>query len=156
MVNQYVNPYYNQIGSLMPQAQAPPTIQNGGLVIVKSVEEAYNYPVAPGNCVTFKVENEPTIIEKTMGFSQLESPKIEEYELVRMNTRIQNEEQIPQIDMSSYAKKDEIPSYDLSQYALKSDIEELKETMSSLKESIDSIQIVKTTDKKGKKVTNDD
>jgi hypothetical protein len=51
--------------------------------MVRSEEEAYNYPVALGNCVTFKVENEPIVIEKSMSYSQLENPKIDRYRLVR-------------------------------------------------------------------------
>jgi hypothetical protein len=51
--------------------------------MVRSEEEAYNYPVAPGNCVSFKVENEPIVIEKSMSYSQLETPRIDRYRLVR-------------------------------------------------------------------------
>ena len=65
--------------NIQPQQQ----IQNGGFIVVHSEEEALRYPVAPGNSVTFKVENQPLVIEKTMGFSQLESPRIERFRLVR-------------------------------------------------------------------------
>ena len=63
--------------------QNTPPIQNAGFILVRSEEEAYRYPVASGNCVTFKVENEPIVIEKSMSFSQLDNPKIDRYRLVR-------------------------------------------------------------------------
>lgn len=66
--------YYQQ-----PQQQ----IQNGGLVSVRSINEARNYPVAPGNSVTFKDENSPYIYTKTMGFSQLDRPIFEAFRLIK-------------------------------------------------------------------------
>lgn len=65
------------------QAQQQPQIQDGGLVRVRSVSEAQNWPVAPGNSVTFKVEDSPYICTKTMGFSQLEQPRFEKFRLVK-------------------------------------------------------------------------
>jgi hypothetical protein len=45
--------------------------------------EAQNYPVAPGNSVTFKDENAPYVYTKTMGFSQLDRPIFEVFRLVK-------------------------------------------------------------------------
>lgn len=66
-------PYYYQ----------PQQIQNGGLVSVRGINEARNYPVAPGNSVTFKDENSPYIYTKTMGFSQLDRPIFEVFRLTK-------------------------------------------------------------------------
>ncbi len=69
-----------------PQMQAPQQtqqIQNGGFIAVANEDIARNYPVAPGNSVTFKCENAPYIYTKTMGFSQLDTPIFEKYKLVR-------------------------------------------------------------------------
>ena len=63
--------------------QQPQQIQNGGLVSVRSITEARNYPVAAGNSVTFKDENSPYIYTKTMGFSQLDRPIFEVFRLVK-------------------------------------------------------------------------
>lgn len=68
-------PYYYQ--------QQNNQIQNGGLVNVRNMIEARNYPVAPGNSVTFKDENSPYIYTKTMGFSQLDRPIFEVFRLVK-------------------------------------------------------------------------
>lgn len=57
-------------------------IQNGGFVSVHSIQEAFNYPVAPGNSVTFKDENSPYIYVKTKGFSQLEEPIFKKFRLI--------------------------------------------------------------------------
>ena len=65
-----------------PQNTIPQAPQSG-FVTVHSEDEALRYPIAPGNSITFKIEGQPTIIEKSMGFSQLESPKIEKFKLVK-------------------------------------------------------------------------
>lgn len=76
----YPNPY------MMPPQQTPQMeskpIQNGSFIAVPSEHDVLTYPVAPGNCMTFKIEGKPVVMEKSMGFSQLESPKIKKYKLV--------------------------------------------------------------------------
>lgn len=81
----YYNPYYYQPQQMQMQAQpqAQPQIQNGGFVSVRNEAEARNYPIAIGTSVTFKDENAPYIYNKTMGFSQLESPRFDKYRLVK-------------------------------------------------------------------------
>lgn len=82
------NPYYQNY-QMMQQSQNvqpmvnTPQIQNGGLVSVRNITEAQNYPVAPGNSVTFKDENAPYVYTKTMGFSQLDRPIFEVFRLVK-------------------------------------------------------------------------
>lgn len=85
---QYQQPYvypqnYAQMQQPVQQTQSNPQIQNGGFVSVRSEADARNYPVAPGNSVTFKDENAPYIYTKTMGFSQLDRPTFEKYKLVK-------------------------------------------------------------------------
>ena len=76
--------YYPQ-GTQMSLAnqQQPMQIQNGGLVSVRSEMEARNYPIAPGNSITFKDENAPYVYTKTMGFSQLDRPTFEKFRLIK-------------------------------------------------------------------------
>ena len=64
------------------QPQQPQQIQNGGFISVHNIQEAINYPVAPGNSVTFKDENSPYIYVKTKGFSQLEEPIFKKFRLI--------------------------------------------------------------------------
>lgn len=61
-------------------------IQYSSVVVVRSEEEAKNYPVGPGISVTFKNENGPYIYTKTMGFNQLEMPIFKKYLLVEEET----------------------------------------------------------------------
>lgn len=75
-------PTQMNVGPTQP-TQTIPQIQDGGFVTIPNADMVYNYPVAMGKCVTFKVEGKPIIIEKSMGFSQLDSPKIERYRLVK-------------------------------------------------------------------------
>ena len=95
--NGYFPTNYNPMGYGYQQYQQPiqqsyqqPTqqggqlqIQNGGFVSVRNIEEAFNWPVAPGNSITFKDENSPYIYTKTKGFSQLEAPIFERFRLVK-------------------------------------------------------------------------
>ena len=60
------------------------TQQSGGLISGRSIEEAYNYPIAPGNSITFKDETQPFVYTKTKGFSPLEQPVFEKYRLVKV------------------------------------------------------------------------
>ena len=74
-----------QVQQQVPQVQqqSQQQIQNGGFMLVPNEDMARTYPVAPGNCVTFKIEGKPIVMEKSMGFSQLEAPRIDRYRLVR-------------------------------------------------------------------------
>ena len=77
-------PYYPYQPQMIPQVNNQPQQQmQSGLITVHTEDEALRYPVAPGNSIMFKIENQPVVIEKTMGFSQLESPKIERFRLER-------------------------------------------------------------------------
>ena len=64
------------------QQQQTSQIQNGGFLPAPNENYVNSYPVGAGNCITFKIEGKPIVIEKSMGFSQLESPKIKRYRLV--------------------------------------------------------------------------
>lgn len=77
--------YYNYYPT---QNNAFPTNMNvgttqSGFVSVRSEQEARNYPIAPGNSITFKDETSPYVYTKTMGFSQLDRPTFDKYKLVK-------------------------------------------------------------------------
>ena len=82
------NPYFNYQA---PQMQQMPQMQGGQLrsdfILVRSEDEARNYPVAFGNTVTFKNESEPYMYTKTMGMSQLDRPVFEKYKLIKEQTQ---------------------------------------------------------------------
>lgn len=107
----------------IPQNQQ---IQNGGFMVVPSEDMARTYPVAPGNCVTFKIEGKPIVMEKSMGFSQLEAPRIDRYRLVR-------EEDAP--------KEQELPQNEPKNNSMENEtIEELKGQIKALNDELSDIK----------------
>lgn len=117
----------NQQNFQQPQQiqQAPQQIQNGGFVSVRSIEEAYNYPVAPGNSITFKVENAPYVCTKTKGFSQLDQPVFEKYRLVKE----EEQQTIPE----QAVRPVEAKNYDDDIKLLWNEIDAIKDQIGSLK-----------------------
>ena len=110
------------------QQQTPPTqqnqaVQNGDFFVVASEDDVFRWAVAPGNLVTFKIENQPVLIEKSLGFSKFDSPHYERYRLVK-------EEMISQQAESQTEKTNE--RYEVLEDKVKS----LTDEVSSLKEQI--------------------
>ena len=91
---------YNYFPAYLYPQQIQSGAQNGSFISVRSVEEAYNYPVAPGNSITFRVENTPYVCTKTKGFSALDQPVFERYRLVKEEMP-QNAPEKPK-DVSNY------------------------------------------------------
>lgn len=118
---QYQAPNYQM--AAQPQ---PMQIQNGGFVSVRSAQEAFNYPVALGNSVTFKDETAPFIYVKTRGFSQLEEPIFEQFQLVKVDN----------------TQKAADPAQTTSaEYALKSDLSALQEEIDLLKRKVSEFKL---------------
>lgn len=136
------NPYYQQMQNqaMMQQNQQmqnaqqqsqqmqQPTIQQSGFVLVPSEQEARNYPVAPGNSITFKDENAPYCYVKTMGFNQLDRPTFERYRLVKEDSPV-TAQNAPTIANSAEGSKD-------TAYALKSDLTAIWSELDALKEKV--------------------
>lgn len=136
---QQIQPNYNYQQQAYPQAQmqmaaqnqqTQPQIQNGGFIQVHDENEARNYPIAPGNSVTFKDENAPYVYTKTMGFSQLDRPIFEKYRLVKeddMPTQNQpvSAEIVQQTNNIDYALKADLTALQAEIDVLKQRIEEL-------------------------------
>ena len=128
MYNYYPN-YMMQPQSLASQPQPQPQIQNGGLISVRSEMEARNYPIAPGNSITFKDENSPYVYTKTMGFSQLDRPTFEKFRLVKEEAL----ESLQNASNSAFQPQ----QVDLSSYALKTDVEALRHEIEQIKQSVE-------------------
>lgn len=131
--NYYAAPPYpqqfQQPAPQMPQAQ--PQIQNGGFISVASMDVARNWPVAPGNSVTFKDENAPYVYTKTMGFSQLDRPIFEIYRLVKENG-------VPEAEHVPTAAPVQAPpsAAHVPEYALKKDVDALKSAVEDLRSNL--------------------
>lgn len=129
MAYQYYNPYYQpQIQQQMPmQQQNSQQIQTSGFIPVPSEEMARNYPVAPGNSVSFKNENAPYVYTKTMGFSQFDQPIFKKYKL------IEEEEASEPVKMEASTSSN-------SDEEIKSKLMEVVNENDHLKEELDSIK----------------
>lgn len=121
----YYQPYYQQYQPYSSNQQ-PQQIQNGGFVSVRSAQEAFNYPVALGNSVTFKDETAPYIYVKTRGFSQLEEPVFEQFQLVKVD----NSQKVAEPEQTANAE-----------YALKTDITVLQNEIDLLKKKISEFKL---------------
>lgn len=136
------NPYYQQMQNqaMMQQNQQMQnaqqqsqqmqqhTIQQSGFVLVPSEQEARNYPVAPGNSVTFKDENAPYCYVKTMGFNQLDRPTFERYRLVKEDSPV-TAQNAPTSANSANVDKN-------ASYALKSDLTAIWSELDALEEKV--------------------
>ena len=122
--NNYFSPYGNY-QQYQQYQQAPQTIQNGGFVSVRSAQEAFNYPVALGNSVTFKDETAPYIYVKTRGFSQLEEPVFEQFQLVKVDNS-QKVAESAQITSTEYALKSDLLAFQQEIDLLKKKVSEFK------------------------------
>lgn len=145
---QQIQPNYNYQQQAYPQAQnqqTQPQIQNGGFIQVHNEDEARNYPIAPGNSVTFKDENAPYVYTKTMGFSQLDRPIFEKYRLVKEED-IQTAQNQPVNAPNSQAAN-------MIDYALKTDLTALQEEIDVLKQRIEELTAKKPATKVKKEET---
>lgn len=136
------NPYFPQ--QFYPQPPTPqqtaqqqtiqqaqqPQIQNGGFMSVRTEEEAYNWPIAPGVGMTFKVESAPVIIDKSRGFSPLEQPVVRVYDMIE---RVQQPSAAPQPQeahvqpAADYAERSDVEALRRELDGFRADLEALKE-----------------------------
>ena len=106
-----------QQANQQPIQQQP--IQNGGFVIVQDENEITRYPVAHGNIVTFRIENQPVVVEKSLGYSQFDTPHYERYRLIK--------EDMPVPEAKEYILKNDFQTaFD----GLRNEIDELKSQIS--------------------------
>lgn len=129
---QQYNPYLQQLQQMQAQQQGA---VNNSLVNVRSEAEARNYPVAPGNSVTFKDENASYIYTKTMGFSQLDRPVFEKFKLVREAEAAQNNVLVQEPNtLSTETEKTKIEALSLEIEGIKKDISKFKSFMNQFDE----------------------
>lgn len=89
-------PYFGNSPAMQQMPQVAPmqsTQLRSDFVLVRSEDEARNYPVAFGNTVTFKNESEPYMYTKTMGMSQLDRPVFEKYKLIKEQSQEPKQEE---------------------------------------------------------------
>ena len=80
----YMQSFQAPQASTQPQPQASPQAQaQSAFISVKNIDEAMNWPIAPGCSLTFKDESAPYIYVKTSGLSQFEPPAFEKYRITK-------------------------------------------------------------------------
>lgn len=119
------NPMLQQ--QLQNLQQQPPQIQNGGLISAPSIEFAQNYSVAPGTSVMFKIESQPYICTKTLGFSQLDQPIFEIYRLIKEDIPAEREQIVEEKTAVEYLPLMEGDKIKEELSKMKSDLDFLKE-----------------------------
>ena len=132
---QYQPNFQQQMQNQSNYQQSQQQIQNGGFVSVHNENEARNYPIAPGNSVTFKDENAPYVYTKTQGFSQLDRPVFEKYRLVK-----EEEYQPQQVAQSAPTSAEKTEQANNIDYALKSDLRALWGEIEALKKQMPKSQ----------------
>lgn len=130
---------YQQNNQQMSLAQQQP--QFGGFVSVRNEMEARNYPVAPGNSVMFRDETGPYIYSKSMGYSQLDTPRFDKYRLVKEEDASVSVSE-PHIDTLNDSTNN------LPTYALKSEFDALNELVNTLVEDVDILKSKRQPTKK--------
>lgn len=114
--------------AIWPQAQQPQqqTTSTGALIPVPDEDFARSYPVAFGQSVSFRDENQPYIYTKTMGVSQMEPPSFKKYKLVEEPTG--DPEKSPEGNFSnSFMDK------------MKEDLSSIFESLAALQESVKNL-----------------
>jgi hypothetical protein len=133
-LNQYY-PYQYPYQQAYQQTQLN-QVQNTGLVSVRSMEEAYNYPVAPGNSITFKDETQPFVYTKTKGFSPLEQPVFEKYRLVKVDESQNVAQNMPKTPETGFDAQKQVKLLWEEVNALKSKIEGVNDDKSADDDSV--------------------
>ncbi|MBO7730916.1 MAG: hypothetical protein J6S67_00135 [Methanobrevibacter sp.] len=129
-------PYYQPYQYVMQQQPQNQQIQNGGFIMVKDVSEAMNYPLAPGNSVTFKHEGKPYIYTKTLGFSQLDQPVFEVFRLVKED----NVQETPSVPQASYLTQEDAIQMQKEINTLKEEVKFLRDYVEDeRKEAVENV-----------------
>lgn len=145
----YYNQYYQQPQMLnnptsmnqmqSPQMQQQQQNQDGSFMVMRvaTVKDAKEYPIAPGNGLTFFVEKEPYLCCKTLGNTGLEQPRFRKWKLIEETEdglEVSPEKSAP----VAYVDKEEHEK----------EIGSLKEQIDKLTKSVSEIQILKDRLKK--------
>ena len=121
-------PTYNpMLQQQLQNLQQPPQIQNGGLISAPSIEFAQNYSVAPGTSVMFKIESQPYICTKSLGYSQFDTPHYERYRLIKEDIPAEREQIVEEKTAVEYLPLMEGDKIKEELSKMKSDLDFLKE-----------------------------
>ena len=129
----------NQMSMNQQQSQTQQQTKDSSFVVMRlpTVKDAMEYPIAPGNGLTFFIENEPYICCKTLGNTGLEQPRFRKW---RLTEESEDGSEVPaeKTNTVSYVDKEEHEK----------EIGLLKDQINKLSESVSEIQTLKDRLKK--------
>lgn len=128
--NPMYNPYYNIPQYQQNVQQQQPTIQQGGFIPVSSEKEAMDYLVAQGTSVTFIDGKNQKMYVKTRGFSPVEQPSFDEYDIIK----------VVKGDITPKTEK----ATPIKEYAEKCEIERINGELERIKKELKKINEVKS------------
>lgn len=131
-----INPYLPMYQQYQQMLQQPQMSSAGNFVSVPNEMAARNYPIAPGNSVTFIDENNPYCYTKTMGLNQLDRPVFKRYRLVEEEDTLQSAQNAPQTSEQAQGKQVIPETIKADINALRALYEDLKMDVEILKEDI--------------------
>lgn len=143
-----INPYLPMYQQYQQMLQQPQMSNTGNFVSVPNETAARNYPIAPGNSVTFIDENSPYCYTKTMGLNQLDRPVFKRYRLVEEQDTLQNAQSASQTGEQAQGKQ-VIPD------EIKGDINALRALYEKLRADVDDIKGAMTHGKSSVSATAD-
>ena len=114
-------------------------LNNGGLIVVSSEDDVKKYPVAPGNLVTFRIENQPILIEKSMSRSQFDTPQYTKYTLSKADMTEDNSPTVSESSSELAEIKKIIEHIDVQ-------IDVLKDNYSDINKALNKLKKVKEVD----------
>lgn len=142
-----INPYLPMYQQYQQMLQQPQMSNTGNFVSVPNEMAARNYPIAPGNSVTFIDENSPYCYTKTMGLNQLDRPVFKRYRLVEEEDTLQNAQSAPQTSEQAQGKqaipdeiKDDINALRALYEKLRADVDDIKGGMTHGKSSVSAAE----------------
>jgi hypothetical protein len=114
-----------------PQLQQPQQSQDSSFTVMRvpTVKDAREYPIAPGNGLTFFIENEPYICCKTLGNSGMEQPRFKKWRLTEESDD-GSEVAEKKVDPIAYVAKEE---HEKELGVLKDHIDQLEKAVSEIR-----------------------
>lgn len=143
-IQQPIQQPVQQVQTPIQQVQTIPQIQNGGIVSVHSRKEAFDYPIAPGNGMTFFDESAMKCYIKSKGYAPFEQPSFAEYDLVKVQPEAQSAKQA-QNEPINEPTKEPIKN---TNYATKDELAAVLSEIDALKANIESLTVKKPVKKK--------
>lgn len=127
---QFAQPQLQFQQQFQQQPQQESRQDHYGFISVNNEQQARNWPIAPGNSLTFKDESSPYIYTKTMGLSQFETPIFEKYRLTKEeDPQVENQQQQNNYKEIIQNLEEELNNVQNAYKSLRGELDEIKNWM---------------------------